>query len=166
MIIIPAIDLLDGRVVRLRHGDFNERTFYDVEPAELADRYHAQGAEWLHVVDLEASRHGAAADTSDLFELLSRTVQSVQTGGGVRSGGDVRARLESGAKRVVVGSLCVTETERFLRWISELGAERVVAAVDVQIDRAGVPRPRIHGTENSAAVTRNSPSRPPAASAR
>lgn len=153
MIIIPSIDLLDGQVVRLRHGDFNERTFYDVEAAELAARYHAQGAEWLHVVDLEASRHGAAADTSDLFELLARTVQSVQTGGGVRSGGDVRARLEAGAQRVVVGSLCVTETDRFVRWIGEFGAERMVAAVDVHLDRSGVPRPRIHGWTEEAGVT-------------
>lgn len=145
MKLIPAIDLLDGRCVRLMHGDFNEVTYYDVEPETLARRYLNEGAHWLHVVDLEASRDGEAADTAALYKLLHSADQSVQTGGGVRSGGDVRARLDHGADRVVIGSLCAQETERFLRWVGEYGADRIVAALDVQIDRQGLPWPRIHG---------------------
>jgi len=150
MNLIPAIDLLDGRCVRLVHGDFNDVTYYDVEPESLARRYLQQGAHWLHVVDLEASRDGEGADTEALFKLLHSVDQSVQTGGGVRSGGDVRARLEQGADRVVIGSLCAREPDRFLRWVGELGADRIVAALDVRVDREGVPRPRIHGWTEDA----------------
>lgn len=150
MILIPAIDLLDGRCVRLVHGDFNEVTYYDSEPEALAEDYHEQGAHWLHVVDLEASRDGEAADTAALFKLLQSAEQSVQTGGGVRSGGDIRARLDHGADRVVVGSLSAQEPERFLRWVREFGDDRVVAAMDVSIDRQGTPWPRTHGWTREA----------------
>lgn len=150
MKLIPAIDLLDGRCVRLLHGDFNEVTYYDREPDRIARRYHEDGAEWLHVVDLAASRDGEGADTEPLFRLLSRTEQSVQTGGGVRDGGDIRERLDAGADRVVVGSLCARDPDRFLRWVAEFGPERIVAALDVRIGRDGVPRPRIHGWTEDA----------------
>ena len=150
MILIPAIDLLDGRCVRLVHGDFNDVTYYDTEPEVIARKYLDQGAHWLHVVDLEASRDGEAADTDALFKLLHSAEQSVQTGGGVRSGGDIRARLEHGASRVVVGSLGVTAPERFLRWLGEYGDDRIVAALDVTIDGEGVPWPRTHGWTREA----------------
>jgi phosphoribosylformimino-5-aminoimidazole carboxamide ribotide isomerase len=150
MQLIPAIDLLDGRVVRLMHGDFNEVTWYDREPEDLAARYLREGAHWLHVVDLEASRDGEGADTAALFKLLHSANQSVQTGGGVRSGGDIRDRLEQGADRVVVGSLSITEPERFLRWVGEFGEDRIVAALDVHIDGQGTPRPRLHGWTKEA----------------
>ncbi|MEM1411849.1 MAG: 1-(5-phosphoribosyl)-5-[(5-phosphoribosylamino)methylideneamino] imidazole-4-carboxamide isomerase [Pseudomonadota bacterium] len=145
MILIPAIDLLDGRCVRLVHGDFNEVTYYDPTPEALAQRYLEDGAHWLHVVDLAASRDGEAADTSALFKLLHSANQSVQTGGGVRSGADIRARLDHGADRVVIGSLSVQEPERFLRWLGEFGDERIVAALDVTLDSNGTPWPRTHG---------------------
>lgn len=150
MQIIPAIDLLDGRVVRLMHGDFNEVTWYDQEPEDLARHYRLEGAHWLHVVDLEASRDGKSADTAALFKLLHSADQSVQTGGGVRSGGDIRDRLEQGAARVVVGSLSITEPQRFLRWVKEFGEDRVVAALDVHLDGQGVPWPRLHGWTREA----------------
>lgn len=150
MILIPAIDLLDGRCVRLVHGDFNEVTYYDTEPEVIASRYLEEGAHWLHVVDLEASRDGEAADTAALFKLLQSAGQSVQTGGGVRSGGDIRARLDHGASRVVVGSLSATEPERFLRWIREYGVDRMVAAMDVNVDKDGKPWPRTHGWTRDA----------------
>lgn len=152
MELIPAIDLLDGRCVRLMHGDFNEVTYYDIPPERLARTYHEHGAAWLHVVDLEASRDGEGADTSQLFKLLGSAEQAVQTGGGVRSGGDIRARLDAGASRVVIGSLCALETPRFLRWVEEHGPDRIVAAVDVAIDTAGTPWPRVHGWTEEAGM--------------
>ncbi len=145
MQLIPAIDLLQGRCVRLLHGDFEKTTFYDVEPAKLADRYADAGAEWLHVVDLDASRFGAAADTSALFDLLKHTGQRVQTGGGVRGGSDIHKRLLAGVERVVVGSLSVTDTPAMVHWLEEFGADKLVAALDVSVDAAGKPWPRIHG---------------------
>ncbi len=145
MILIPAIDLLDGRCVRLLHGDFAQVTDYPLAAAELAGLYAQQGAEWLHVVDLAASRDGAGADTTALFSLLGQARQSVQTGGGVRSADDIARRLDAGAARVVVGSLSVTDSQRFITWMAKFGADSLVAALDVRIDATGVPWPRIHG---------------------
>ena len=145
MQLIPAIDLLDGYCVRLLHGDFNKVTHYDLSPLELARSYADAGAGWLHVVDLAASRDGAAADTSALFELLGQAPQSVQTGGGVRDEKDIEERLDAGASRVVIGSLSVTDSRRFTGWLQQYGAEKLVAALDVRVDDDGVWWPRIHG---------------------
>ena len=145
MKLIPAIDLLDGRCVRLLHGDFEQVTHYAATPRELALRYADAGAEWLHVVDLAASRDGPDADTSALFKLLGEAPQSVQTGGGVRNANDITQRLKAGAARVVIGSLSVTDSSGFISWLKDFGADRLVAAVDIRIDDHGVPWPRIHG---------------------
>jgi len=145
MQLIPAIDLLDGRCVRLLHGDFAQVTHYPAAVEELARDYAAAGAEWLHVVDLAASRDGADADTSALFKLLVQAPQSVQTGGGVRNGKDISRRLDAGAARVIIGSLCVTDTWSFIIWLEHFGAEKLVAALDIRIDNKGIPWPRIHG---------------------
>ena len=145
MKLIPAIDLLDGHCVRLLHGDFDQVTHYSKSAKQLAASYAASGAEWLHVVDLAASRDGERADTSALFELLHNTTQKVQTGGGVRFEQDVANRLAAGAERVVVGSLSVTESELFIDWLTRFGPEKLVAALDVRLDENGVPWPRIHG---------------------
>lgn len=150
MLLIPAIDLLDGRCVRLRHGDFTQTTFYDVAPADLARSYAADGAEWLHVVDLAASRDGSKADTGPLFELLAAAPQRVQTGGGVRSARDVEDRLAAGAARVVVGSVCAQEPDRFVQWLDDFGPDRLVAALDVRFESGGNPVPCIHGWTESA----------------
>ena len=151
--IIPAIDLLDGACVRLLHGNFDAVTAYPDTPQRLAERYAEHGAEWLHVVDLEASRDGAAADTGPLLRLLEAAPQRVQTGGGVRAAEDVRVRLDAGADRVVVGSVAAAEPERFVRWLGEFGADRLVAALDVQIDANGVARPRVYGWTEEAGRT-------------
>jgi phosphoribosylformimino-5-aminoimidazole carboxamide ribotide isomerase len=143
--IIPAIDLLDGSCVRLLHGDFDQCKVYELDAARLAATYAKEGAKWLHVVDLAASRDGAAADTRPLFRLLGLAQQSVQTGGGVRNEKDIEARLENGADRVVVGSLSVNEPETFARWLKQFGPDRLVAALDVRIDDDGIPWPRTHG---------------------
>ncbi len=150
MKLIPAIDLLDGRCVRLLHGDFKQVTRYLTNPGTLANHYADAGAEWLHVVDLAASRDGVDADTSALFELLGQAPQRVQTGGGVRNGKDITARLNAGATRVVIGSLSVTASQRFVIWLEQFGAEQLVAALDVRIDDKGVPWPRVHGWTDQA----------------
>ncbi|MDX1460980.1 MAG: 1-(5-phosphoribosyl)-5-[(5-phosphoribosylamino)methylideneamino] imidazole-4-carboxamide isomerase [Xanthomonadales bacterium] len=150
MKLIPAIDLLDGRCVRLLHGDFNRVTEYDASAARLAGRYAEAGAEWLHVVDLAASRDGADADTWHLFQLIRAAPQKVQTGGGVRGRQDIQDRLDAGAARVVVGSLCATRPDRFARWLGDFGADALVAALDVRIDAEGTPWPRTHGWTEEA----------------
>ena len=150
MILIPSIDFLGGRIVRLQHGDFDAVSDYDLEPEKLMDRYAEDGAEWIHLVNLEASRDGESGAMDKLFELMRRAVAKVQTGGGVRSGGDIEARLDNGAARVVVGTKCVTEPERFVRWLGRYGPDRLVAALDVAFDEAGTPWPRTYGWTEGA----------------
>ena len=153
MYLIPSIDLLDGAVVRLHQGDFAAVSRYDVAAAQLAVEYAEAGAEWLHVVDLAASRDGERADTGPLLRLVEAAPQSVQTGGGVRTVKDVAQRLRLGAERVVVGTICVTRPDRFALWLQAFGTERLVAALDFTLDAAGVPWPRSHGW--TAGGTRN-----------
>ena len=151
MKLIPAIDLLDGRCVRLLHGDFNKTQYYDFEPQKLASEYAKAGAEWLHVVGLAAARDGDSADIQALFDLLGKSADAgadrwVVCAVAMMCG----CVLKNGANRVVVGSLSVKEPERFVHWIGEFGAERMVAALDVSIDSDGTPWPRIYGwTEGS-----------------
>ena len=142
--IIPAIDLLDGSCVRLLHGEFDKCKVYDLDAVRLAKQYADEGAEWLHVVDLAASRDGEKADIRPLLRLLEAAPQSVQTGGGVRNRDDVRLRLDNGASRVVVGSISIEDPERFARWLEAFGPDRLVAALDVRIEN-GVPWTRTHG---------------------
>jgi phosphoribosylformimino-5-aminoimidazole carboxamide ribotide isomerase len=148
--IIPAIDLLDGSCVRLMHGDFSRAKVYELDAVRLATDYAEQGAEWLHVVDLAASRDGPKADTRPLLRLLGSAPQSVQTGGGVRVDADVQMRLDNGASRVVVGSICVTRPLQFAEWLKHFGPEQLVAALDVTLDEDGMPWPRTHGWTRSA----------------
>ncbi|KAA9131386.1 1-(5-phosphoribosyl)-5-[(5-phosphoribosylamino)methylideneamino] imidazole-4-carboxamide isomerase [Marinihelvus fidelis] len=152
MKLIPAIDLLDGQCVRLYQGDFGQVQAYEATPEDIAETYREAGAEWLHLVDLEASRDGEGADTSALFELLERIEIKVQTGGGVRDEGDIAERLSAGAGRVVVGSMAASDPDRFVTWLERFGADYLVAALDVRLDKNGLPWPRIYGWTEGAGV--------------
>lgn len=145
MQLIPAIDLLNGQCVRLLRGDFEQCKIYDSSAQDLANRYFEAGAGLLHVVDLAASRDGESADNSDLFRLLKNAPQKVQTGGGVRNERDIARRLENGADRVVIGSLCVARPGLFKDCLVKFGMDKLVAAIDIQFDELGVPYPRIYG---------------------
>jgi phosphoribosylformimino-5-aminoimidazole carboxamide ribotide isomerase len=137
MIVIPAIDLRAGSVVRLQQGDYARETRYDDSAMGRARLYHHAGAKLLHVVDLDAARDGGAGNLEAIDAICRALDLPVQTGGGVRGRGDVVARLEAGASRVVIGSLCVQQPEEVCRWIDEFGPERIVAGLDVKRDEAG-----------------------------
>ena len=145
MRLIPAIDLKGGCCVRLLKGDFAAETRYEVDPRELAARYRALGARWLHVVDLDGAREGGAGNRSLIGELAGQSGIRLQVGGGLREEGAAGAMLELGAARIVVGSAAVTASDRVRRWIGTFGAERVAVAFDVRIDQSGIPRVTTHG---------------------
>lgn len=145
MRLIPSIDLLDGEVVRLRHGDFDECKRYPGGALQIANSYAEAGAEWLHLVDLAASRDGAKADQEPMLQLLSQASQRIQVGGGVRKLEDIQKRLDGGADRVVVGTMCVKQSALFSEWLNSLGPDKLVSALDVSIDEDGVPWPRAYG---------------------
>lgn len=129
--IIPAIDLREGKVVRLYQGDYARQTDYATDPLELAHRYRAAGAEWLHVVDLDGAREGSGSQ-HELIAKIARTGLRVQAGGGVRGSGDLQRLFDAGVERVVVGSVAVRDRDTVTRWLSEQGEERIVLALDAR----------------------------------
>lgn len=145
MLLIPAIDLKDGRCVRLLKGDFAAETRYEAEPRALLERYRGLGAEWLHVVDLNGARDGSAANRSIIADLAAQPGIRLQVGGGLREEAAVRRVLDLGAARAVVGSAAATAPEAVRGWLGKFGAGRLVLAFDVRIDAAGVPRVATHG---------------------
>lgn len=151
--VYPAIDIRDGRVVRLAQGDYAQETRYGDDPMLQISAYAQAGAQWLHLVDLDAAREGGYTLAPLLGRIRAVTGLHVQTGGGVRNEDDVRRILDAGAERVVVGSLAVREPERVLAWIESFGADRITIALDTRQDRDGNWRLPVHGwTENADAT--------------
>jgi phosphoribosylformimino-5-aminoimidazole carboxamide ribotide isomerase len=144
--IIPAIDILAGRCVRLYQGDFARVTDYAVDPLELAASYRAAGAQRLHLVDLDGARTGTPANLEVIRRIVAAGGMAVQAGGGVRSLARALALLGAGAARVVVGSVAIDRPPEVLDWLAEAGPEKFVLAFDVRIDAAdGTPRAVTHG---------------------
>jgi len=131
MIIYPAIDLMDGEVVRLHKGDFAQKTTYGADPVGVARAYADAGASWLHLVDLDGAKDPANRQTALISGIIEESGLKVQTGGGIRSRDDVEALLAAGASRVVIGSLAVRDRAAVAAMIAELGPERICLAADV-----------------------------------
>ena len=147
--VIPAIDLRGGHVVRLRQGDYARETVFAEDPVALAQRYADEGAQWLHVVDLDGARSGRFENLAVVEAIIRASSLKIQAGGGVRSTDDLRRLYAAGAARVVVGSVAVRNPYATAIWISQFGADRVVLALDVRRE-AGAWRLPVHGwTEDS-----------------
>lgn len=149
--IIPALDLRDGRVVRLQQGDFARETDYAVDPVEQARKYRDAGARWLHVVDLDGARDGTPRSLR-LVEQLAKLDFNLQVGGGVREAGDLQRLFDVGTRRVVVGSVAVRDPQRVIDWILQHGAERIVIALDTR-QAGGAWSLPVAGWTQSADVT-------------
>ena len=146
----PAIDVREGRVVRLQQGDYARETRYPHDPFAVAMRYADAGARWLHLVDLDAARAGGYTLAPLLRRIADDGRLQVQTGGGVRDEAAVAAMLEQGAARVVIGSLAVRDPALVEGWLQRYGAARITIALDTRQDDAGVWQLPIHGWTESA----------------
>jgi len=146
MELYPAIDVRGGRTVRLQQGDYARETVYDERPVSVARRYEAAGAQWIHVVDLDAARSGSAVNLAVIEAICSAVECKVQTGGGVRTLADAGDRLECGAARVVVGTAAVERPEL----VDELSATHP-GRVAVGLDAHG-RNVAIRGWEESSGV--------------
>ncbi len=149
MQLIPAIDLRGGRVVRLEQGDYDRETHYDSDPVALAAAYQEAGANLIHIVDLDSARQGGDANLATIAKICDQLAIGVQTGGGVRSRADLDARLEAGAKRVVIGSLAVREPDTVSKWLAQIGPDAIVAGLDVRSDATGGWIPKAAGWTES-----------------
>ncbi len=148
--IFPAIDLMDGGCVRLYKGDFNQRTNYDISPVDMARMFKSEGAEWLHIVDLDGAKRKSSEQTELIIKVAAESGLKVQTGGGLRDLQTIQRLLGNGIERVVIGSLALSSPQMVRFWMTELGADKIVLALDVTIGEDEVPYPTQHGwTEKS-----------------
>ncbi len=144
MEVIPAIDLLDGGVVRLYQGDFEQVTEYVRDPVDLARQYADAGARRLHVVDLDGAKSGEQSNLP-IIERLARLDIELQTGGGIRDLAGLRRLIDAGVQRGVVGSAAVKQPDLVDAWIDAVGAEHLILAMDVRLDDDGEPEVLIDG---------------------
>src|SRR5271156_2461994 len=141
MRLLPAIDLKNGRCVRLLRGDFARETAYSTAPLELARRFEAMGADWLHVVDLDGARDGHTAQDNRVLIAQPARESSLrlQVGGGLRTRADVQRVFEAGAERAVIGSAALSDPAAGRGWIDDFGGDRIAPAFDVRVEADGRP---------------------------
>ena len=131
MNIIPAIDLIGGKAVRLVKGDYDKVTVYSDDPAAVAESFERAGAKYLHVVDLDGAKDGTTANFETIKKIIERTDLSVEVGGGIRTLERVRQYIEIGVDRVIIGTAAVTNPD-FLREAVKLYGEKIVVGVDIK----------------------------------
>ena len=151
--IIPAIDLIDGSVVRLYQGDYGQKTDYPISPIELVQKYADAGATWLHIVDLTGAKEPSKRQLSLIKQMVDLGVLRFQAGGGIRTEQDLIDLFEIGVSRVVIGSLAVKEPELVMSWMEKYGPEKVVLALDVNIAADGSKFIATHGWQESSDTT-------------
>lgn len=150
--IIPAIDLIDGQVVRLYQGDYAKQTQYRLSPLELAKDYAQAGATWLHIVDLSGAKNPEKRQVELIAEIAALGVIRCQAGGGIRSRQDVEALLSAGVKRVVLGSIAVKHPQLVCEWLQIFGPHAIVLALDVNIHPDGRKLVATHGWQQDSGV--------------
>jgi phosphoribosylformimino-5-aminoimidazole carboxamide ribotide isomerase len=132
MNVIPAIDLLDGRVVRLRKGDYEQVTVYENDPVTAARRFAEAGFDHIHVVDLDGARSGRFENLAHIQRIMDQTGLSVQTGGGIREFAHVKQLLDAGLSKVVCSSMAVKNEADWLRALHEFGGSRCILGMDLK----------------------------------
>ena len=130
--LIPAIDMIEGKCVRLSQGDYGTQKVYAEDPAEMARRLEDAGIRRLHVVDLDGAKAGHIVNYRTLERIATQTNLCIDFGGGLKSDEDLRIAFESGAKMVTGGSIAVREPERFLAWLKAYGSERIILGADAK----------------------------------
>jgi len=138
MRLIPAIDLIDGKCVRLEKGDYSRQTTYSAQPLDIAKEFEDHGLMYLHLVDLDGAKAGKVLNWKVLEQIATRTNLKVDFGGGVKSDEDLRIVFESGAEQVNVGSLAVRNPELFQSWIAQQGGEKIILSADVREKKIAV----------------------------
>ncbi|PPI88869.1 1-(5-phosphoribosyl)-5-[(5-phosphoribosylamino)methylideneamino]imidazole-4-carboxamide isomerase [Candidatus Pantoea edessiphila] len=131
--IIPALDFIDGDIVRLYQGDYNKKISYNINPLLYIEKYVKQGAKILHLIDLDGTKDPNNRQILLLKSLLKKINIFIQIGGGIRNRDDIMTLLDAGAYRVVIGSMAVKNPEEVKKWFIEFGSESIVLAIDVRI---------------------------------
>lgn len=136
--IIPAIDLIEGKCVRLFQGDFQRAKVYDCDPVETAKQFEAYGLKRLHVVDLDGAKSGKISNLKTLEKIATNTNLKIDFGGGVRTEEDLKAIFQAGATQVSLGSIAVKEKDKVFDWGTKYGHERFLVGVDVYDEKIAI----------------------------
>jgi phosphoribosylformimino-5-aminoimidazole carboxamide ribotide isomerase len=136
--IIPAIDIIDGKCVRLTHGDYNQKKVYNEHPLEVAKEFEDAGIKRLHLVDLDGAKAGAVKNWKVLETLANKTSLVIDFGGGIKSEKDVQVVFDSGAQLATVGSVAVKDEETFSKWLVKFGADKFLLGADVKKEKITV----------------------------
>lgn len=132
MLIIPAIDIIDGKCVRLRQGDYEQKTVYVASPAEVAKQFADAGFTFLHIVDLQGAKEKKIVNWDSIASIIAVPGLQVEVGGGIRTTEDIKKLIEIGVSRVIVGSVAAKSPELVEYWIKQFGAEKIVIGMDVK----------------------------------
>ncbi len=151
--IIPAIDLIEGQVVRLYQGDYNQKTTFDLSPLAQLQSYQKQGADLLHIVDLTGAKDPMKRQTQLIASLVQGLDTPIQVGGGVRTEAQLSELLEIGVSRVVIGSLAVKEPELVKSWFVKYGSDAICLALDVNINEQGDKIVAVSGWQSGGGKT-------------
>lgn len=130
--IIPAIDIIDGKCVRLTQGDYNQKTVYNEDPVEVAKMFEDAGIKRLHTVDLDGARSSHVVNTRVIERIATHTNLTIDFGGGIKSDEDLRKAFDAGAQMVTIGSVAVKEPELFASWVETYGGEKIILGADVK----------------------------------
>ena len=138
MTIIPAIDIIDGKCVRLTQGDYDQKTIYNKYPLDVAKQFEDAGLTRLHLVDLDGAKAGAVKNWKVLESIAGKTKMIIDFGGGIKTENDVDIVFESGAALATVGSIAVKDETTFTSWLTQYGADKFLLGADVKDEKIAV----------------------------
>ena len=138
MRIIPAIDIIEGKCVRLSKGDYNTKIIYNENPLEVAKSFEAHGIEYLHLVDLDGAKSNQIVNYKILEQIASQTNLKIDFGGGLKSDVDLKIAFESGANQITGGSIAVKNRLIFEKWIAEYGSNKIILGADANNEKVAV----------------------------
>ena len=138
MRIIPAIDIIDGKCVRLSKGDYSTKIIYNENPLEVAKSFENHGIEYLHLVDLDGAKSSSIVNYKIIEQIASKTNLKIDFGGGLKSDLDVKVAFESGATQITGGSIAIKKSELFEEWIAYYGSEKVILGADALNEKVAV----------------------------
>ncbi|NVJ62884.1 MAG: 1-(5-phosphoribosyl)-5-[(5-phosphoribosylamino)methylideneamino]imidazole-4-carboxamide isomerase [Flavobacteriaceae bacterium] len=138
MRIIPAIDIIDGKCVRLSKGDYDTKKIYNENPLEVAKEFETHGIESLHLVDLDGAKSQHIVNYKVLEQIASQTSLKIDFGGGIKSDEDIRVAFDSGANQITGGSIAVKNPMIFESWLSQYGSDKIILGADAQNEKVAV----------------------------
>jgi len=138
MRIIPAIDIIDGKCVRLSKGDYDTKKIYNKNPLEVAKEFEAHGIQYLHLVDLDGAKSKHIVNHNVLEQIASKTSLQIDFGGGLKTNDDLRIAFESGAHQITGGSIAVKDSVTFTSWLNTYGADKIILGADAMDEKVAV----------------------------